>query len=203
MAALTQIEVMNNALAMLGASLISDPAEDSEGARQLSRIYTATVQSELESNAWYFAKAQASLPLSADVPIYKFGNKYTLPADFIRLIELEDSWVFTDIRPVDTAPVPLYEMQGDAILTNISAPLNITYARDMTTSPDLWSPTFSDVVSASLASQSAMTLTKSGEMVKLASNMYAQAIRRAKHANAIQLPPVQFPDSSWIAVRAL
>jgi hypothetical protein len=94
-------------------------------------------------------------------------------------------------------------MQGDAILTNISAPLNITYARDVTTSPDIWSPTFSDVVSASMASQSAMTLTKSGEMVKLASNMYAQAIRRAKHANAIQLPPVQFPDSSWIAVRAL
>lgn len=201
--ALTKTQVINNGLALIKANLIADPSEASESARNANRIYEQTVQSELEAHAWYFAKVQASLPAALIPPVYKFSFAYPVPSDFLRLVELEDKWVFSDIRLPDTAPDPLYEMQGRSILTGLSAPLNITYIADVTASTQLWAASFSDVVSAALACDLAMPLTAASGMVELAQKEYEKAVRAAKHANAIQMPPQLMADSSWMSVRAL
>ena len=57
------------------------------------------------------------------------------------------------------------------------------------------------VVSAALAIRLAMPLTKSEGMVTLATNIYKNELFRAKKANAIQMPPQQIPDGSWIMAR--
>lgn len=202
MATPTKTQVINNGLALIAANFISDPNEDLESARQANRIYDQVVQAEIENNPWYFAKKQAALPASTQTPLYKFSFNFTLPTGFLRLVELEGRWVFSDIRPVDINPVPLYEMQEGGIFTDFPAPLNITYLSDVTSEPGLWAASFSDVVSTALAVRLAMPLTKSENMVTLAEKEYQKALRRAKHSNAIQMPPAQFPDSSWIAVRA-
>jgi hypothetical protein len=198
---LSRTQVINDGLRAISANLIADPDEDTESARQAKGVYEQVVRTELEGQAWYFAKDQASLPALADAPIFKYARAFNLPSDFLRLVEIEGRWAFSIIRGVDTEPLPDYEMQGRAILTNLGAPLNIGYLRDVTSDPTLWSPAFAGVVSAALAVTLAMPLTKSEGMVSLAEKLYQKALRRAKTANAIQMPPQNIPDGSWITAR--
>lgn len=198
---LSRTQVINNALRAISANLVADPDEDTESARQAKGVYEQTVRAELENHAWFFAKGQASLAQSAAAPVFKFARAFQVPADFVRLVELQDRWVFSIIRGVDTDPVPPYEMQGRSILTDFGAPLRITYLRDLSDDPTLWSPLFAEVVSAALAIALAMPLTKSEGMVSLAEKLYQKALRRAKTANAIQMPPHNIPDGSWITAR--
>jgi hypothetical protein len=119
----------------------------------------------------------------------------------VRLIELDDRWVFSVIRYIDTNPTPMYELHGQSILTNLDAPLNITYIRDVTNEPTTWTPLFGNAVSAALAIRLAMALTKSEGMVARAEKTYLGEITRAKRANAIQMPPQNIPDASWLTAR--
>lgn len=198
---LSRTQIINDGLRHVSANLIADPDENTESARQAKGVYEQVVRSELEAYPWFFAKGQASLPQNAEPPMFRFARAFNLPSDFIRLIELEERWVFSVVRHIDTAPTPPYEIQGRAILTDLSAPLRITYLKDVTADPTIWTPLFANVVSAALALRLAMPLTKSESMVALASNIYKNELARAKKANAIQMPPQHVPDGSWIAAR--
>ena len=198
---LSRTQVINNGLRSIAANLIADPNEESESARQAAACYDQIIRSELSAHPWYFAKTQASLPANVQAPLFKYMLAYTFPADFLRLVELEDKWVFDIIRNVDTNPIPQYEMQGRTLLTDFTAPLNITYIMDVTADPTIWAATFADVASAALAVALAMPLTKSEGMVSLAEKLYQKALRRAFRSNAIQMPPAQPPDGSWMAAR--
>lgn len=198
---LSRTQVTNDGLRHISANLIADPDEDTESARQAKGVYEQVVRSELEAHAWFFAKKQAILPQNGEPPLFRFQRAYNLPPDFVRLVELEDKWVFSVIRGIDVNPIPPYEMHGRAILTDISAPLRITYLRDVAADPTLWTPLFANCVSAALAIRLAMPLTKSEGMVSLASKIYGSELTRAKRSNAIQMPPAQIPDGSWITAR--
>ncbi len=56
-------------------------------------------------------------------------------------------------------------------------------------------------MSAALAVALAMPLTKSEGMVSLAEKLYQKELARAKKSNAIQMPPQNMPDNSWITAR--
>lgn len=198
---LTRTHVINDGLRHIGVTLISDPGEASEQARQANGVYDQVVRSELESYAWFFAKRQAALPQLADAPLFRYSRQYNLPADFIRLVEFEERWVFHSVRYIDVNPVAPYEIQGRAIMTDIAAPLRITYLRDVTEDPGSWTPLFVNCVAAALALRLAMPLTKSDTMVNMAAGIYKNEIARAKKANAIQMPPVNIPDGSWLTAR--
>lgn len=200
--ALSRTQVINRALQLIAADTISDPEENSASARAAKIEYDAVVRSELSAYPWYFAKRQAALPASADAPLFKFAYSYTLPADFLRLIELSERWVFTvDRAGIDTNPIPPYELHGQAIMTDLTAPLNITYIRDVTNEPPIWHPLFEDVVVASLGMMLATPLAKSASEVDKCAKMRVAKVREAKRVSAIQRPPAQIPDGSWMVAR--
>lgn len=199
----SRTQVINRALSLLDVASIDDPDEGSEPARQAKLTYDQTIQAELEKNAWFFAKTQAALPTLAQAPLFKFAFAYQLPPDFIRLIELEHRWVFSTLRGIDTDPRPTYEMQGRKILTDLGSPLRITYLRDVVSEPTSWTPLFTEVAVTALAMALAMALTSSGEKVKLMEAQHKRAISQAARTNAIQMPPHDIPDGSWITARAL
>lgn len=198
---LSRTQVINDGLRYISANLIADPDEDTESARQAKGVYEQVVRSELEAHAWFFAKKQATLPQNAEPPLFRFQRAFNVPSNFVRLVELDDKWVFTTIRWIDVNPIPPYEMHGRAILTDLAAPLRITYLQDVTDDPTIWTPLFANCVSAALAIRLAMPLTKSEGMVSLASKIYGSELTRAKRSNAIQMPPAQIPDGSWITAR--
>lgn len=198
---LTRTQIINNALQVIGANRIEDPSEESESARQAAGVYDQIVREELEKQAWSFAKAQGQLPANSAAPLFRFARAFTLPADFIRLVELEDRWVFNTIRYADVDPTSSYEIQGRELLTDLGAPLRLTYIRDVSGNPSVWPPVFTAVVAKALAVSLAMPLTKSEGMVSLANKRYQQDLREARRVNAIQKPPAHIPDGSWVTVR--
>lgn len=198
---LTRTSVVNNALRRLGAVQISSIDADVEQARQASAVYDNVVRSELEAHCWFFAKKMAKLPASAVAPEYKYALAYPLPNDFIRLVELEGKWAFSTIRGPDANPIPLYDLVGRTLMTDLPAPLTVMYIQDVSADPTVWSPLFVNVVASALALELAMSLTKSQEQVDLCAKRYQSDLDRARKSNAIQRPPQPMPDNSWVLVR--
>lgn len=200
--ALSRTQVINRTLQLIAANTISDPDEDSISARAAKLEYDAVVRAELSAYPWYFAKAQAQLAQEADAPLFKYAAAFTLPTDFLRLVELENRWVFSiDRRTQDTNPVPPYEMQGRSLLTDLTAPLRVGYIRDVTDEPTIWHPLFEDCVVASLGMALAQPLTKSTTQVELLARMRRSRVSEARRVNAIQQPPEHIPDGSWMVAR--
>jgi hypothetical protein len=200
--ALSRTQVINRALQLIAADTINDPDENSASARAAELEYDAVVRSELSAYPWAFAKAQVQLAADADAPLFKFAFSYTVPTDFLRLVELADRWVFSVDRRVQTTyPLPPYELQAGAILTDLDAPLMIGYIRDVTEEPTTWHPLFEDCVAASLATALANPLAKSMGLVDMTSRIRAGKIREARRVNAIQRAPEHMPDGSWMVAR--
>ena len=201
--AVSRTLIINLALQSIAANTIADPDEDTESARQAKICYDQVIRREIETHPWHFAKKQATLQAIADVPTFKFARAFNLPSDFLRLVELEDKWVFSMLRNIDTNPTPVYEMQGRAILTDFDAPLNIGYLADKTDDPSTWPPSFVQVAAMALAVRLAYPLTKSDGAVKMAKEGYAEALTSARKNNAIQMAPANIADGSWMAARGL
>ena len=152
--------------------------------------------------SWHFAKKQAQIAQDADAPLFKYAYAFTLPTDFMRLVELEDRWVFSvDRATQDTNPIPPYEMQGRSLLTDMTAPLRIGYVRDLTDEPTLWHPLFEEVVVAALAAALANPLAKSMSTVEAMLKLRRLKVTEARRVNAIQQPPKHIPDGSWMVAR--
>lgn len=199
---LSRTQVINGALQIISANLIADPDENTESARQAKAVYEQIIGAEIEAHAWYFAKRKKALPRNIEDPAFRFGKAYNLPSDFLRLVSLNDQWVFSSIRDIDVYPIPAYELEGRAIHTDIEAPLKIEYlSSDVVADPTQWSLLFGNVASAALAVRLAMPLTKSEGMVSLAEKVYTKEVLRARKSNAIQMPPQNRPDGSWLAAR--
>lgn len=201
--ALSRTQVINRALQLIAAAdTISDPDEDSASARAAKIEYDATVRSELSAYPWYFAKTQTQLAADADAPLFKYERSFTLPTDFLRLVELENRWVFSvDRQTQDANPMAFYEMQGRAILTDFEAPLRIGYIRDVTEEPTLWHPLFEDTVVLSLAMVLANPLAKSMSQVDAWMRARRMKVLEARRVNAIQRQPDHIPDGSWMISR--
>lgn len=200
--ALSRTQVINRALQLIAADTISDPDEDTASARAAKLEYDPVVRAELSAYPWYFAKEQAQLPADADAPLFKYARSFTLPTDFLRLVELENRWVFSINRVAeDTNPTAPYEMQGRSLLTDFDAPLNIGYVKDVADAPTLWHPLFEEVVVASLASVLSNPLAKSMSQVDAFMKVRKIRLNEARRVNAIQQPPKHIPDSSWLVAR--
>lgn len=200
--ALSRTQVINRALQLIAADTISDPDEDTTSARTAKLEYDAVVRAELSAYPWYFAKKQAQIAQDADAPLFKYAYAFTLPTDFMRLVELEDRWVFSvDRATQDTNPIPPYEMQGRSLLTDMTAPLRIGYVRDLTDEPTLWHPLFEEVVVAALAAALANPLAKSMSTVEAMLKLRRMKVTEARRVNAIQQPPKHIPDGSWMVAR--
>lgn len=200
--ALSRTQVINRALQLIAADTISDPDEDTTSARTAKLEYDPVVRAELSAYPWYFAKRQAQLAQETEAPLFKYARAFTLPADFMRLVELENRWVFSvDRITQDINPVPPYEMQGRSLLTDMSAPLRIGYVRDVVDEPTIWHPLFEEVVVTSLAAVLANPLAKSISQVDMLLKVRRLKLAEARRVNAIQQPPKHIPDSSWMVAR--
>ena len=72
---------------------------------------------------------------------------------------------------------------------------------DVTNAPDTWDALFCEVFALALARAAAPTLVKSEARIKTLREDYQQAVFDAKRANAIELPPREKNDASWITSR--
>lgn len=201
--AASETQIANIGLQMLGARSILDLTEDTLEGREMNLAFATVRDAELNRRRWRFSFSRVSLPALVSTPDSDYDLEYQLPGDFIRLLEGGDIRSLVDMSDFRAANgAALYSIEGRKILTNLTAPLAIRYIARITDTT-LFTPAFDMAFAAALAKQTCQKITQSTEKVVVCDREYRAAIREAAQANALELPPEQTADDTWVIARAM
>jgi hypothetical protein len=198
--ATTQVAVCNRALGKLGSARITDISEDSRQARALNACWDHVRDLVLRSFRWQFALKRAQLAASATAPAFGFKNQFVLPSDFLQVDFVGDYGPTVNLAFYESQESVDYAIEGNMILTDFSAPLNLRYIAQIS-DPGQWDISFAEVMACKLAMEIAEEITQSSEKRQLAAAEYKAAVLSAMKANAVGRPPVVLPDQKWIIGR--
>lgn len=174
-------------MAKLGEPRVSNiDTTDTAPARFLSEMFEQVRDAELSAYPWNFAIKQVSLAKDATAPVWDWDNKYTLPSDFLGLLQIKSN--------------PRYRMIENKIYTNEGAPLYIEYIARIE-DVSLFSPLFIEAFAAKLAYELAEALVQSNTKKQIAYDDYRVHVKRAYAANAIQEYPQDMQTDTWITSR--
>jgi hypothetical protein len=197
----SDINIANRALQKLGAASITSFNDNSTAGRAMNLAYVPVRDAELRRYLWKFAIIRENLPAISTAPINGiYSLQYQLPAQCLRILNVGDYSPGADTSDYRNRTVADYSIEGNLILTNISAPLSLRYVQQIT-DPGKFDSAFAETLAARLAWEVCEQVTQSGEKRKLAMTEYKQALMEAVRANALEIPPDFLPDNAWMLAR--
>lgn len=196
----SKIAVANRALTKLGDARITSLEDDQKAAREVSSMFDIVRDDELRARAWSFSIKRAELPSLTEAPLFGFRRQFQLPTDCLRLVEIAGNWCGPYLADYRTSPDPLYTIEGRRILTDLPSQLQIRYISQVDDT-GLWDSSFVEAFACRLAAELAESLTQSTTRRQLAWEEYDAAVKKARRANAIELPPEVISDDSWVIAR--
>lgn len=182
----TKITICTNALLKLGALPISAFDENSTEALLCSNLWDEVRDSVLRSHPWNCAVKRVALAPTGIAPVYDYSYAFTVPGDFLRLLE------------VDTTDD--YKLEGGEILA-ADNPLYIKYIfknENVATYDAL----LVSALSAYMQAELAYPITKSSSQQKAAWDLYTGKLRLARSVDAQEDPPVTLGNSPLIEARS-
>lgn len=182
-------DICNLALDLLSAGTVQDVENPSNATEELlNRWYTQTRRKLLREHPWNFAIKRIQLSASNVPPPFGYDKQYPVPADFLRLLTINDS-VYTADVPAQSSH---FRVESNNILTsNIfsdSAVLNLTYVSDFTTVSSM-DPLFIEVLALDVALNCSYKLTESNSNIERISQIYKQRLSVAKAIDGQEDPP--------------
>ena len=181
------IDICNRALDKLGQGAITSLDDGTTASNLCNRNYEQTRDQLLRDHPWNFAVTRASLAPSTNEPVWGFANRFPLPSDCLRLIE------------VDRLSSGEYQVEGRAILADDFV-LNIRYIRRVT-DPNDFDVAFIEALATRLALQLCEAITQSSQKKQMLWQDFEDALTRARRADGQENPPAIFEESEWISVR--
>jgi hypothetical protein len=187
----SQTSICNRALEKLGESPIVSLSDNLDQAKALKRVYVDSLNALIAEHPWHFAKKRAALPASATAPAWGFNFAYPVPADFVRLLGINDA--------------PNFSLEADptgsqAILSDAAAPLKILYLYNVSDAGRL-PPHFVEAFSSKLALDICEDITQSNTKKDILAQLFTADLAKAKRINGLQKAPDAFPTFSWLASR--
>lgn len=186
----TATDISNLAIDILKETPISSIDDERPIAMWLKRNFAVTRDALLTQTEWNFALKRAALPEDSEPPAFGWSKSYTLPADCIRLLPV------TLCGTAEGTPIP-HEVEGDAVLTNLSGPLRVRYVR-RTEEYGRYPATFIEALAARLAVKMAHWLTGKSSYVQIAEGLYRDAMDRAWLSDAVQGTSPRAADDEWV-----
>lgn len=199
--AVSAVSICNRALQLLGSTSITSLTDDNDRARAMNLAYEPVRRRELQIRRWRFSITRTRLAALADTPDSGYDYQYQVPNDFLRLIEGGDLLTLADLTDYRGAEEALYSIEGQAILTDLAAPLAIRYLADVTDTAS-FHPAFVETLSAALAVATCERITGSTAKVQDLRTAYREAVRDATRANAIERASISVADDTWMVGRA-
>lgn len=190
----SKVSIANRALAKLGEDRILLLTDDNKRARTLNQMFDEVLDSELRRYRWKFTITRDSLPALATAPAWGYDYQYPLPADYLALVQVNDIYVRAGTG------VALWQVEAGHVLTNIEAPLKIRYVKRVT-NPGLFDPMFAEALACKLAMEACETLTQSETKFSRMAEMYKASMIDAQRQDAIENPPDELPQGSWLDAR--
>lgn len=196
----SQVEIANRALTKLGAARIISFADDNKQSRSVNSMFNVVRDAELRAHLWSFTIKRDSLPALTTTPAWGYEYEYQLPPDCLRLLEVDDIYPGPNLDDYRNANTQEFTIEGRKILTNKDAPLKIRYVSRVADTTQ-WDATFVEAFACRLAMEMCEDLTQSSSKKESVKDDYNTAIMMAIRANAIELPPQDLPDDSWVMSR--
>lgn len=195
----TKIVIINRALTKLGSERLMSETDNNAASRAIEAVYDGVLENLLRVYRWSFAIRRAKLAALTEKPAYGYQLQYQLPADCLRIDAISDStrqeWHWENILPV-----PLYQIEGRKILTDMESPLLLRYGAKVV-DPSQYDSAFTEAFACALAAEICESITQSSTKKQAALQDYELAIRQARQASAIERPRIQQQDTSWYTAR--
>lgn len=184
----TQIEIVNIALAMISANLITGIDDDSDEARLARLHYGPARDATLEAQEWTFAMTRFMPAKNAEAPLFGYSAAFDLPTEILRVVACERiGEIPANMVDIDFVSQP---DQIDWILENrqILCDVDVVHARGIqrVESEGVFSPLFVHAFAAKLGLLMCYPLTQSSGIATTVGQMYAGFLLEAKSRDAIQ-----------------
>ena len=178
-----KVEIINLALARLGESPIQSMDEGSVPANTAGLLYDSSRRSTLRDFNWNFALSITRLARVEDTPV-DFRFTYALPPDCLRVIRLRGGVPFT--------------LRGNRLYTDAET-AELEYIADVV-DESLFDSKFIEALSYKLASELAMSVKGSSELMASYSNAYSAFIRQAASESAGE-SRIYLPENPYVEAR--
>ncbi|RKX27484.1 MAG: hypothetical protein DRP45_00945 [Candidatus Zixiibacteriota bacterium] len=179
-------DICNIALAHVGSKSIIDLSDESKRARLCKQFYPVFREELLRAHPWNFAIAEAELAEKVATPLFGFDKIYSLPADFLRLVRLQN-------RYID------YRLEGGNLHANES-PIQIKYVQIIEDS-ERFDSSFTLALSYRLASALALPLADDNNLHNIMVDRYRKEVANARSMDAQENPATQIQADEWLDSR--
>lgn len=183
---LTQTEICNLAIAMVGGKQILTVDDDIEEARLCKKFYPLVRDRLLRSHPWNFAIKRVQLAELSTVPLFGFDHQFQLPADCLRVLQLDEN---TD----------RYKVEGRVVVTNNSTVKALIVFKQ--TDESKWDANFVDVMATALAVELAYPITQARETKADLMEEYKMKLAQARSFDAQEGVLDQVDASEWLNAR--
>ena len=172
-----KIEIISNAMILIGANPISDLSEGTEGL-VASSLYENSYRGLLASHSWRFATKKAQLARLTAAPLNEFKYQYQLPSDLVVVFKVQDG---TD-----------YEIYGDKLYSDQQEVyIDYRYRVPETLLPDYYALTLQFL----LAAQFAIPITDNSQRAQVYQGLYEDQLKRAKNIDSSSRPQDAIVDN--------
>lgn len=183
------VSIANLAAVTVGtAARLTTPDDDTTLGRAVASVWDIERKAALRDGAWNFAVKRAALARLTEAPSHGFAYKYQLPADCLRLLEIHD--LHRDY----------WQLEGLQIHSNQDAPLKIRYVADIV-EPAAFDPLFAKAFALRIACAIGNRIAGSAFKEEANWQKYREALKEARRCDAMENPPIEHAESSWIEAR--
>lgn len=169
----TDVGIVNAALVKVGEAPITSLDENTSTAKKSKIIYTQDKDSLLRSHPWGFAKKRVMLALSTDKPAFGYQNKFILPDDCLRILDVYCGRMFNK--------------EGNYILTD-DTQVGLLYVWRVDDA-NLFDASFVEILTLSLLSSFAWAFKGSRTLREDYMNQFAAQLRLARGYSATEGSP--------------
>lgn len=201
MAAVSNVTIANLALSQLGDIRILSLNDATKPAREVKAIFDTTRDAELRKHRWNFAIRTASLAALNETAPAPYTYVYSLPSDCLRVDLVGAFYPGVDLSDYRGGGGPReWEVRGRKIATDYGAPLALRYGARIE-DPVEFDTMFVQALACRLAVLLAKPITGSTAEREAAEMRYRETMQEARTLDAVEDPPENLADDSWIMSR--
>ena len=172
------VDIVNNALNILGASTISSITEDTKNARICNQRFENVRNRVFRSHPWNCLIKRVQLAQNSTAPVIEYTYAYALPSDFLRVLKIHNGT--TDSVASDMP----YKVEGKNIITDEATVYLVYVSKD--TDPNNYDSYLYEVLAYQLAADMAYGITNNATLAK---NLLVDAdekLRESRFVDAVE-----------------
>ena len=172
----SEVDIINSALNMVGASNIIARSEDSKSARLTKQRFDYVRDVVFRAHPWNCLVTRRALAADTESPVFGFTNQFQLPTDPYCLRVLRLDYLDVDFR-----------VEGRKIHCDEDT-LNLIYLARVT-DPNEWDQLLIETIAARLAADTAFALVQSTSLVGTLYTLYESKLSEARFIDATEGTP--------------